>query len=372
ERGGERCASAGQAAGERADGHLEQGRGFLVGHAFDQHEGHGQPLLLGQLAHGLGDRPQTGVGVVRRDRGMFAGVFRQGDFGTPAACAPVVYPGVLHDAVHPAREIGALAELLLVAQRALDHQLREVVRVVLVARQRTREAPQPRQNAHDPITDFLRDRSHAFMRMIRLDAGVSSMRVFARFNALIAALIFAGPVAAQLEVPEVQLPQHVPQGAPLGGDLINDTTRTVDVGLRRLTQARENTIGRLARENRGELDRDPAGELVVRAEVVAIDITEAALQRALAEKFVVRRTQKLEELGVQITVLQTPEDWTAKRGLKKLRELDPAGTYDYNHVYLQSGSADAVPQATAQASGNPHGRVGLIDGGVDQGHQVFQ
>jgi len=198
------------------------------------------------------------------------------------------------------------------------------------------------------------------------------MRVFAGFNTLIAALIFAGPVAAQLPVPEVQLPQHVPQGAPLGGDLINDTTRTVDVGLRRLTQARENTIGRLARENRGELDRDPAGELVVRAEVVAIDITEAALQRALAEKFVVRRTQKLEELGVQITVLQTPEDWTAKRGLKKLRELDPAGTYDYNHVYLQSGSADAVPQATAQASGNPHGRVGLIDGGVDQGHQVFQ
>ena len=35
----------------------------------------------------------------------------------------------------------------------------------------------------------------------------------------------------------------------------------------------------------------------------------------------------------------------ASRGLKRLRKLDPEGTYDYNHVYLDSGAevADAAP-----------------------------
>lgn len=183
----------------------------------------------------------------------------------------------------------------------------------------------------------------------------------------------SGAALAQLPVPSVRLPQTVPDIAPLPGQLGQDAGGAVDATLRRLTHARETSIDRLLRDHRTELDRDPAGELVVRAEVVAVDITAAALQRALEQKFLVRRTQTLEELGVQITVLQTPEGWTAKRGLKKLRELDPAGTYDYNHVYLQSGSADAEPQGVApQPQAAAGARVGLIDGGVDETHQVFQ
>ena len=46
------------------------------------------------------------------------------------------------------------------------------------------------------------------------------------------------------------------------------------------------------------------------------------------------RTEELADLGVKITVLQTPEGMSASRGLKKLRKLDPEGTYDFNHVYL--------------------------------------
>jgi hypothetical protein len=183
----------------------------------------------------------------------------------------------------------------------------------------------------------------------------------------------ATPAAAQLPVPEVQLPQHVPDGAPLPGELVNDTSRTVDRTLRRLTRARETEIVRLTREHRADLERDPAGELVVRAEVVAVDITEAALQKALSEKFLVRRKQELPDLGVVITVLQTPEGWTARRGLKKLRDLDPQGTYDYNHVYLQGGvgNGPAFAAVESPAGGGGRGRVGLIDGGIDVAHQVF-
>jgi subtilisin family serine protease len=114
--------------------------------------------------------------------------------------------------------------------------------------------------------------------------------------------------------------------------------------------------------------------LMVRAEVVAIDITEAALKLALDHEFLLRRTQDLAELGVKISILQTPEGWNARRGLKELRKLDPSGTYDYNHVYLDGGSpADTAPAMPATVEGpRGKGRVGLIDGGIDGGHQVFQ
>ncbi len=90
------------------------------------------------------------------------------------------------------------------------------------------------------------------------------------------------------------------------------------------------------------------------------------------------RTEELAELGVKITLLQTPEGMSATRGLKRLRKLDPDGTYDYNHVYLDSGAGDAVTGERFRRAANETagggapaagGRMGLIDGGVDSAHQ---
>jgi hypothetical protein len=193
------------------------------------------------------------------------------------------------------------------------------------------------------------------------------------------AVLLAGSAAAQ--IPDVDIPDTAPSriGVPgvltPGGDLVSGAAGAADRTLRRLAGARFARIDGLAREHRAELDRDPQGELVVRAEVVAIDITAAALQLALDHQFLLKRTQELAELGVKISVLQTPEGWTARRGLKELRKLDPAGSYDFNHVYLDGGDATAVtaPATPAVAEGpRGKGRVGLIDGGVDGGHQVFQ
>ena len=76
-------------------------------------------------------------------------------------------------------------------------------------------------------------------------------------------------------------------------------------------------------------------------------------------------------------MLQTPEGWSAPRGLKRLRKLDPEGTYDYNHVYLDVGEVAGTP-ASAAASRRPlrtagagH-RVGLIDGGVEATHEALR
>lgn len=194
---------------------------------------------------------------------------------------------------------------------------------------------------------------------------------FARISRLLALGIAlagpAGPAGAQL--PQVQLPQvQLPQAPSLP-----DAPRAADAALRELAGARALRVEQLVRLHRTELDRDPRGELVVRAEVVAVDISDTALTRAVNAQFKVLRTDHLADLGVKITVLQTPEGMSASRGLKKLRKLDPEGTYDFNHVYLESGEtlAGAIQQARTvdvPAAGGGAVRVGLIDGGIDANH----
>jgi hypothetical protein len=190
-----------------------------------------------------------------------------------------------------------------------------------------------------------------------------------RFKACIFGCLLALSASAQL--PRLQLPPVNVPGVQLP---VPDATRAVGGTLNELAGARALRIEQLARAHRSELDRDTAGELVVRAEVVALDITKEALALARKAQFVVLRTQELADLDVKITVLQTPEGMSATRGLKRLRKLDPEGTYDYNHVYLDSGTqstGDTKPvQEPAPVYGGS-GRVGLIDGGVDPRHEVF-
>ena len=158
-------------------------------------------------------------------------------------------------------------------------------------------------------------------------------------------------VAASAQLPQVQLPVQVPA--------LPGVERAVGSTLRELAGVRALRAERLLRANRATLDRDPRGDVIVRAEVVAVDITPAALDKALAAKFRVLRTQDFADLGVRLTVLQTPEGMSATRGLKRLRKLDPQGVYDYNHVYFDSGdeppgaasptTAAAAPAATGSA-----------------------
>ena len=190
---------------------------------------------------------------------------------------------------------------------------------------------------------------------------------------------FAASAAAQL--PRIELPPVTTPGLPQPGQVLPEAQRAVGGALNTLAAARGVRIERLASEHRAELDRDPRGELVVRAEVVAIDITEPALKRAQAEDFVLKRTQELAGLGLRISVLQTPAGWSAARGLKRLRKLDPEGVYDFNHVYLGSSDAasahailartDTPAIAAAPPPPPPAVRAGLIDGGVDVSHQYF-
>jgi subtilisin family serine protease len=193
------------------------------------------------------------------------------------------------------------------------------------------------------------------------------MRSWNRKILWIASLAWALGAHAQLlprvQVPGVPLPQLPVEPALRGA---GDTLRTLPTRAARSQQ--------LFEQHRAELDRDSRGELVVRAEVVALDITDSALAKAKQADFLVKRTQELADLGVKVTILQTPQGWSARRGLARLRKLDPDGTYDYNHVYLDSGgvigptAARTAPAETAAEAAGPRPRVGVIDGGVDAGH----
>src|ERR1044072_1131131 len=136
---------------------------------------------------------------------MFAAVLGKRDLRTASARTTRVDPRVFHDAEQPRSEIRLFAELFATAQRLLDHELHQVVCIVLVAGQRAAEAAQPRQQGDEAFTDFLRVRSHDYMPIIRCRGPVSSMgKASAKILRMAAATFLAAAARAQL--PDLQIP----------------------------------------------------------------------------------------------------------------------------------------------------------------------
>lgn len=185
----------------------------------------------------------------------------------------------------------------------------------------------------------------------------------------------SGPAFGQI-LPPVQLPT-VP-GLPTDelNRTVNGTLRAADP--QQLREVRRLRVRELLRTNRTGLEADPRGAPILRSEVVALSPSPAALDTARAEGFNVGRTRALEGLDATIVVLQAPPGMSTRRALQRLRQLDPGGVYDFNHVYLDSGivAEGAVePPATSTSAPVPPAtgvRVGLIDGGVQRSHPVFR
>ncbi len=204
-------------------------------------------------------------------------------------------------------------------------------------------------------------------------------------NVLLAGLLscMAAQAAAQVGLPAVRLPNLPPVGVPalpavglppLTGEAAAALGQLDSASLRALRQQR---IRELLRRHRDVLEADPNGALMVRGELLAFSPQPAALELALAAGYTVVRERVLAELGVRIVVLHAPDD--TARSLRRLQDIDPAGSYDFNHIYLPSGSlsggAEASPaaRATAASAAPAPGtaRVGLIDDGVDAHHAAL-
>jgi len=190
----------------------------------------------------------------------------------------------------------------------------------------------------------------------------------------VALLAFAGAAHAQIggvQLPRVQLP------APVTGT-VNGALGTVrnELGeVQRLSDLRQLRVRELLRTQRRLVERDPDGAPILRAEIVAFAPTDAALGAARSAGFTVARERALDGLDARVVVLHAPERMSTRRALSRLRALDSTGSYDYNHIYLDSGAeGSAVNPATGNESTPPVPgvKVGLIDGGVDTSHPVFQ
>ena len=131
----------------------------------------------------------------------------------------------------------------------------------------------------------------------------------------------------------------------------------------------------MLRTHRDRLDTDAQGALIVRNEILAYGPATFALRAAGDAGFVVLRRHVLDGLDAEIIILQPPRGSTMAGALRLLRKLDPAGLYDFNHVYLDSGAESALPVAEGVPQSSPDParvvRVGLIDGGVATSHPAL-
>lgn len=185
---------------------------------------------------------------------------------------------------------------------------------------------------------------------------------------------------AQVALPGVRLPGAL-NGLPLNADR-SLTGLTRDLEPQRLQDLRQLRIRDLIRSHPRQIEADPNGAPILRGEVAAFSPTEAALEKAQAAGFVILRERELDGLDARIVILQPPDGMSTRRALRQLQRLDPDGTYDFNHLYLDSGASEStraqpgagptdVSTATAKRTAVV-AKIGLVDSGVDTTHAVFR
>lgn len=140
-----------------------------------------------------------------------------------------------------------------------------------------------------------------------------------------------------------------------------------------LISARRLQIDTLVRRHRDLVDRDANGAPMLRSEVVAIDPTDEALARARDAGFTRIDERMIAELELRVVVLRSPPGIGTRSALRRLRRLDPTGSYDFNHLYFFSAASNSATSAPALAipSARRPVRVGLIDGGVARQHPAL-
>jgi subtilisin family serine protease len=187
----------------------------------------------------------------------------------------------------------------------------------------------------------------------------------------LALTMMAAAASAQVRVPAVPLPSLGVQNLPQALDQVQSQS------LDRFSDLRHLEISRLIRANRRLVDTDPNGEPVIRNEILALSPSDSTLDRARTLGFLVDREQSIAAMNVRLVVFKAPQGMSTKKALRALREADPGGSYDYNHIYsgsgeISRGGATASVATRADALGQSGVRIGLLDTGVDLTHPVFR
>jgi subtilisin family serine protease len=190
---------------------------------------------------------------------------------------------------------------------------------------------------------------------------------------IIIATIAVNSAHAQLRLPGAPLPVLPTQKLT---QVVGQTANSLE----QLSDVRHLQIANLIRANPRTVAADPHGNPIVRDELLALSPSAKGLEAARELRFEIVREQTIEDLDIHLVVLKPPANISIAKALSRLREADPAGTYDFNHIYLGVGTSGRAPGDTpprdsagvsAGSSDRPASRVGLIDAGVDIAHPAF-
>ena len=185
-------------------------------------------------------------------------------------------------------------------------------------------------------------------------------------------LFLGAPALAQLLPSPSAVLGDLPLPDPRQDLLARAVGQTVEqLTPRALAAARLDRLSDLVRRNPKALELDDLGQPVVRGEVLAISPSDPALAAIQAAGFSVARRTRSDDLGLELVTLTPPKGLSAKAAVRRLRELDPTGDYDFNHLYADAGTGASSPPARPAAAGGA-GRVGLLDGGVDAAQAGFK
>jgi subtilisin family serine protease len=201
------------------------------------------------------------------------------------------------------------------------------------------------------------------------------MRLFILILCLFGAEIADAQVglpSVRVPLPGAGLPSLPTTNLPLESNLDAEFSGTDLRGLRALQ------IRTLLRAHRDVIEADPHGNPIVRGELLAVAPSATALQAATAAGLSVVRESTFDALELRVVVLRVPSG--TARSLARLQAMDPNGIYDFNHIYIESGSiatnavgsqAPGADEGAGAAAVAPTVRIGLIDNGVDPAHEVF-
>lgn len=190
-------------------------------------------------------------------------------------------------------------------------------------------------------------------------------------RALAALLVLAltHAAAAQIGVPAVRLPSVGVPNLPAATAPLDATLSRAD-DVQALRELRRLHVRELLR-HREVIETDAHGAPIVRGEILALTAQGAPMPPAAAGVTVLRELT-LAGLGLRLVVLHANSDTVGT--LQRVQSADPAGAYDFNHVFTGSGllAAPAGPGVAAPDAGAAvSATLGLIDGGVYEHHEVF-
>lgn len=180
----------------------------------------------------------------------------------------------------------------------------------------------------------------------------------------------AGPVSAQL-----QLPRLPDVGGVVGnatgtlGDTLATADRLTDREARRLLQVRNRTLSRLLRRHGDVIERDAAGDLARRGELLAIDASAAQLAPLEQAGFRLLGREQIAGLGIEVVRLRVPAGLSLAEAQARAAQLVPELELSADNLHFEAGGSVYAPLATpaavslAAAQAAPiNAAVGVIDG----------